>query len=56
MKEYKIIENNIKNVKIEERLNDLANEGWEVVCSMGVYNYKLVLVRDLKENRIGVKK
>jgi len=43
MKKYKIIEITIGDKDIEQKLNNLANEGWKVICSCGYENSLVIL-------------
>lgn len=52
MKEYMSYSQLINDDKLDIRnLNDLALEGWEVVCSFGSYGSEFLLVRNIKKGR-----
>ena len=46
MKQYKIIRIGIELEDTENKLNELAKDGWELVCSYGYENKWLVMSKE----------
>jgi len=46
MKEYKVVRIGRKAEDTEKMLNELAREGWRVVCSYAMFNEWIILERD----------
>lgn len=48
MKEYKVFEISKEAEDTEKELNELAEQGWRLVCSYAKNNYWLIMEREKK--------